>query len=388
MVQFVGNVNQSREGRSARQILEDKIQLGRASAAALIERINTMAPRDSIAKGSALRFGTRAVPEVLGRQATHEQAPELVIGYGDQGARIHRHALGQLASRAGVPSAYLAEMANGFEWQRRLAAGILNEHFHQGEGNTRFLLRNVGTPAGGEVRGFLSDKFRRLDNRPLVDAFATECAKVGAVPVDGTYSDTRVSLKALVPQVYEPVPGEVIAFGVEWGNSDFGSSAHVLRAFMLRVWCLNGATMENALSQVHLGRGISDDIELSQRTYELDTRASISALRDVVVATLAPRKIEAMCAGIQHAHEEKIDWKSARTGLAKKLLKGELAAVEAAFESEDTYNLPAGQSVWRMSNALSWVAGQKDIDSDRKLDLQRLAGQMVNGVADRAMAAA
>jgi len=376
MVQM--NATQSREGRSARQILEDKISIGRASALALIERINTEMPNDSIAKGAAMRFGTRPVSE----DAAEDAVPELVMGYGDKGVTIHKHALGQLSQRAGVPAQYASELANGAAWQRRLIAGVFNEHYHQGAPNTRYLIREVN----GEARGVLSNKFRRLDNRPLVDAFAAECASVGAVPVDGTCSDVRVALKALVPTVYEPVPGEVMAFGVEWGNSDYGASALVLRAFMLRVWCLNGATNENALSQVHLGRGISDDIELSQRTYELDTRTSVSAMRDVVRGILAPKKIEAMCASIARAHEEKIDWKSIKGSLAKKLHKGELKAVEDAFESQDVYNLPAGNTMWRASNAVSWIAGQKDIDADRKLDLERIAGVMVNGVADRVVA--
>lgn len=385
MVQLVA----SREGRSARQILEDKIQLGRQSAAALIERIHAEAPADSIAKGKALRFGTRGEAREVeslrnGRPVTEIALPQLVIGYGDVGNTLHKNALGQLAQRAGIPSAYANELANGAEWQRKLVAGILNEHYHQGEPETRYLLRAVK----GEVRGFLSDRFRRLDNRPLVDAFATECDKVGAVPVDGTASDTRVALKAIVPQVYEPIPGEVLAFGVEWGNSDFGASAHVLRAFMLRVWCLNGATMENALNQIHLGRGISDDMELSRRTYELDTKTSMSALKDVVRATLAPKKIESMCAAIQAAHANKVEWKNVKGSLAKKLLKGELKAAEDAFESADVYNLPAGNTMWRASNAVSWIAGQKDVDADRKLELQRIAGQLVDGRTDRETLAA
>jgi hypothetical protein len=102
--------------------------------------------------------------------------------------------------------------------------------------------------------------------------------------------------------------------------------------------------MENALNQVHLGRQMSEDIELSARTYELDTRASISALKDVVAGTLSPRKVEQLCAGIQKAHEEKVDWKNVKGGLAKKLLKSELAAAQAAFDSPDVYNLPEGNT--------------------------------------------
>lgn len=352
----------------AREILEKKINDGRASAINLFERINTEAPKDAIAKGKAITFA--------------ETEASVAMNYGSESASIHRHALGQLAQRAGVPSTYLAELVGAKEtWKRTLGAKILNEHYNTGERDTKYLVRNVK----GQVRGFLSDRFRRLDCRPLAETLAEESQKLGAVPIEGTVSDTRIAMKVLLPSIYEPVPGEVIAFGLEWGNSDFGAALHSVRAFMLRVWCLNGATMENTLGQVHLGRQMGDEIELSQRTYELDTRASISALRDVVRGTLAPKKVEQLCAGIQLAQENQVEWKSVRTALGKKLLKGELEAARKAFESDDVYNLPAGNSMWRVSNAISWLAGQKDVEADRKLELQRLAGQLVDGRSDAAM---
>lgn len=353
---------------AARSILEKKIAAGRASALNLFERVHAEAPRDSIARGGALSF----VP-VLGDRSEVQVA----LGSNDP-IRIHHHALGQMAQRAGVPTAYLAEMAAGGSWKSELAADILGRHYRNGEGSTRFLVRSVNDQA----RGFLSDKYRRLDSRPLVEAFAMECQKIGAVPVDGTLSDTRVALKAILPTIFEPVPGEVMAFGLEWHNSDFGAGTHAVRAFMLRLWCLNGATMENALAQVHLGRTLSDDIELSQRTYDLDTKASISALRDVVAGTLAPKKIEALCEGIKRADEAKVEWKNVTSKIGRRLLKGELDAAKKAFDSEDVVNLPAGKSVWRASNALSWIAGQTE-DADRKLELQRLAGEVM-GARDAA----
>lgn len=358
----------------ARAILEKKIEDGRASAAGLFERVHQEAPRDSVVRGRALNF----------RAEDGEDLPRLAVQLGDgEILGIHRHALSQLGQRAGVPGAYLSDLSAGPEWQRGLAAEILNRHYHEGAPDQRYLTRAVK----GEVRGVLSDKYRRLDSRPLVEAFATECQALGAVAVDGTCSDTRVALKALLPQVYEPVQGEVLAFGVEWGNSDYGHGMHAVRAFMLRVWCLNGATMENALAQVHIGRQMSEEIELSQRTYELDTRASVSALRDVVRGVLAPAKVEAMCDGIRRAEANQVEWKSLRTSLAKKLPKGELEAARAAFESEDVYNLPAGNTMWRASNAISWIAGQAK-DADRRLDLQRLAGELVTGKRDVEIAAA
>lgn len=64
--------------------------------------------------------------------------------------------------------------------------------------------------------------------------------------------------------------------------------------------------------------------------------------------------------------------------LGKKLLKEELKNVRDAFESEDVINLPAEKSVWRVSSAISWIAG-KTGDGDRKLELQRLAGAVIHG---------
>jgi hypothetical protein len=362
----------------ARDILEKKIETGRAAAMQVFERINREAPRDAIAKGQAIHFG------VADYDNMENPAIGLSLGSSEECLGIHKHALGQFAGRAGIPSAYLAELAGAEfgSWKRNLATEILSRHYHDGEKNSRFLVRQVGT----QVRGFLSDKYRRLDSRPLIEAFAAECAKVGAVPVDGTMSDTRVTMKALIPRVYEPVPGEVIALGIEWGNSDFGAALHSVRAFILRVWCLNGAVMENALAQVHLGRGISDDIELSQKTYELDTRASISALRDVVAGTLSEKAVNALCAGIQRADEEKVEWRSVSSKLGKKLLKSEMEEARKAFESDDVVNLPAGKSVWRVSNALSWLAGHTE-DPDRKLELQRFAGEVIHGRAEAAVAA-
>ncbi len=361
----------------AREILEKRIEEGRKSAVSLFERLHTDLPRDDIKRGQAVHFGTKDF------SGSHEALfPELVMGYAEKEATIHKHALGQLAQRAGVPGAYLAELANGTEWQRKLAAGILNTHYHEGTPDSRYLIRAVRD----EVRGFLSDRFRRLDNRPLAETLIDEARTLGALPIDGTGSDTRVSMKIILPQIFEPVPGEVIAFGLEWSNSDFGAALHAIRAFVLRVWCLNGATMENSLAQVHLGRQLGDDIELSRETYELDTKTSVSALRDVVRGTLAPKKVEALCAGIQRANENKVDWKNVQTGLAKKLLKSEMEAARHSFESDDEINLPAGNTMWRVSNSISWLAG-KTTDPDRKLELQRLAGELVDGKADVKLAA-
>lgn len=346
----------------ARSILEKKIEAGRASAQYLFEVANTKMPKDAIVKGKALEF-----------RSNGPMTPFVEVAYGAEQGIIHKHALGQLAQRAGVPDQYLGELANGSQlWQRNLAAEILNRHYHDGAADERYLVRAVD----GQVRGVMSDRYRRLDSRPLLERFAEKCQAVGAVPIDGTVTDTRFALKAILPTVFEPIPGEVMALGIEWSNSDYGAGLHAVRAFIFRLWCSNGATMENALAQVHLGGRLADDIEFSRSTYALDTRTSVSALGDVIDGTLGAKKIVALLEGIKGANAKGVEWKNVKSGLQKKLLKSELKAAEDAFESEDVINLPEGKSLWRVSNAISWLAGKSE-DSDRKLELQRLAGSIL-----------
>lgn len=358
--------------------LEQAIEAGRVTAMALFERLQTEMPEDQLAKGSALRFGTHRINET-GPDVSPEEVgpPELVMGVGDKGLRIHKHALSQLATRAGVPGAYLADLAHGPEWQRKLAAGILNEHFHQGEPESRYLVRSVK----GTARGVMSNRYRRLDNRPIADSLAAVSKQIGAVPYSGTTSDIRVALKIIIPKVYT-AGGDVIAFGLEWANSDYGASRNVLRAFILRLLCLNGAKTENALAQVHLGRGISEDIELSQRTVEYDTKATVSAMGDVVRTLLLPEKIQQRVDAVNAAAAQGANAVQLRAQLGKRVTKGEAERIVDAFESNDVVNLPAGDTQWRASNAVSWIAGQKDVDTDRRLELERLAGEIITGTRE------
>lgn len=365
------NVAASDAARHARTIMQKKIDGGLASAQALFERINRQVPQDRIVRARGLDFFVTDSGVQVAFQGPSTPAPE-------QGETLHNHALGQIAEKAGIPEKYLRELSNGEEpWQQALAAHALNEHFRTGQPDDRYLVRSVG----GQVRGFLSDKFRRLDSRPLVEAFAESCADVGAIPCEGTATDTRVVLKAFLPMVFEPVENEVLCLGIEWGNSDFGAARHTVRAMIWRLWCTNFATLEDTLAQVHLGGKLSDNIEFSQRTYELDTAASVSALRDVVKGLLGPAKVNALLDTIKAADEKKVEWKNVKSSLQKRLLKGELKAVEDAYQSEDVVNLPPGQTAWRASNALSWFAKRVE-DPDRRLEIERIAGEIVNGKRD------
>ena len=114
----------------------------------------------------------------------------------------------QLAARAEIPLAYTTTLAERGDWGRELLAENFNRIFSKIE-SQRVLTRAVN----GEIRGVLSDSYRRLDSRPIIESFALACAKVGAVPVEGIAGDLRLSIRALLPHVFKTAT-EVFAFGI------------------------------------------------------------------------------------------------------------------------------------------------------------------------------
>lgn len=348
--------------RHARGILGDLIAKGRDSATSVIEKISQEVPTDHIVRASAVGFDLAEGQPVMALPAG--DAPAEVLS-------ISKHAMQQLCTRANLPQAFATYLQSeeAAPWGRELLAHNLRECFTHLPG--KYLARSYD----GQLRGFLSDSYRRLDSRPLIEAFAQACQSVGAVPVQGYATDAKVAIKAMLPTIYEPVPNEVMAFGLCWENSDYGHGPHSLRVFCLRLWCTNYAIADECFRQVHLGKRLAEDMRYSRRTYELDMRTVASAVQDVVSSTLSADRLAAYCEAIKSAASEVIDIKSAVTRM-RSLTKSESEAVVKTCESDDLRVLPDGQTRWRLSNAISWVAGTVE-DAERKLELQKVAGAVL-----------
>jgi hypothetical protein len=346
--------------------LEQLIVQGRTKAGEVVDHVMNHQPSDRLARGGDLSF------------TPHPDRNAVLIDHPDRDAGVirqtlHRHSVQQMAQTTDLPLKFIDGLQQTQEpWGRELLAHNLRTIFANRFSKNRYLLRSVL----GEVRGFLSDRYRRLDSRPIVEAFVTAVQEKGALPYSGYVTDTKIALQAIMPDVYEPVPGEMIAYGLSLENSDFGNGALSVRAYLLRIWCSNLAITQEEMRQVHLGRRLDDSMLYSQETYELDAKTTVSALKDVVGSQLNADALRQRMDSIRVANETAIDGPSAKETLKKMLLKSEQEAVIEAYNSPDTYNLPSGNTPWRLSNAISWVAGKTE-DSERKLELMKFAGEVL-----------
>ena len=344
-------VNKNEAITKLNRLIED----GRQNAGQVIEHVMNHQPQDFIVKANALHFSGKG---------------GLRVALDNAEFGVHRFALGQIAENANLPVKFLNSLTAS-DWGRALIAHNLSEIF-----NHRDAKRHLVRTLNGEVRGFLSDSYRRLDSRPIIEAFVTGVQGLGALPYKGLVTDTKVCIQAILPDVFEAIPGEVIAFVMSLENSDFGNGALSLRVGALRIWCDNLAIFTEDMRQIHLGRRLDENILFSQRTYELDTRTTVSALGDIINAQLNRESIQKRMELLAVNAAKTVDPQQAMRMLRDALGVGEAQKVIDAYKSADIEMIPAGNNAWRLSNAISWVGGQEP-DAEKKLELMKLAGRVL-----------
>lgn len=293
---------------------------------------------------------------------------------------LHSNAVGQLADRMGVPVRYLRTLAMGGEWERLLAATILNQHTDNTQ-RSRVLIRTVGN----EVRGVLSDSYRRLNSVAILTAFVEEAAGQGAVISDAYMNDTKVWAETILPQPIS-IPtrknGDVLIFiGARFSTSDYGDGAVDMRTFMLNGACLNGMVRESVMRQMHLGGKLPDNIALSNRTYELDTKTTVSAVRDLTRNLYLPETIERKAYEVLGASEMEVDLEKEVKKLTSTgaLLKAEGQEVEKLLMKNDPEDgVQGGATLWKLTQAIT--AHARDLTPERSRELHEISGHLLSRV--------
>ena len=293
---------------------------------------------------------------------------------------IHDNAIGQLADRMGIPSRYLRGLASGEPWAKHLAATLLNEHSGWTQ-RSRVLVRTVGR----QVRGVLSDSYRRLNSVEILTAFVQEAAEQGAVISDAYMNDTKIWAETILPTpitVPTAKNGDVIIFaGARFSTSDYGDGAVDMRAFLLNGACLNGMVRESVMKQVHLGSKLPDNLQLSQQTYELDTKTTVSAVRDLTKGLFSKDNLMQKAYEIQGASEIEVDFDHELKRLTRDggLLKQEGKEVEKILMRNDPEDgVQGGATLWKLTQAIT--AHARELTPERSRELHEISGQLLNRV--------
>ena len=325
----------------------------------------------------------------LGVELKRNDHTPVITFNGDEGLKmnmpdgqfsLHANAIGQLADRMGIPQRYLRTLAGGAEWQIALAATMLNEHSGWTQ-RSRVLVRTVGT----QVRGVLSDSYRRLNSVEILTAFVQEAAQQGAVISDAYMNDTKVWAETILPQplvIPTAKNGDVIIFaGARFSTSDYGDGAVDMRSFLLNGACLNGMVRESVMKQVHLGSKLPDNLRLSQETYELDTKTTVSAVRDLTSGLFSRDTLMQKAYEIQGASEMEVDLDRELNNLTKNghLLKQEGQEVQKILMRNDPEDgVQGAATLWKLTQAIT--AHDRELTPERSRELHEISGSLMNRV--------
>ena len=369
------------QGERPAQILERIIEQGTQNAQATIEKVMSLQVENKIVPASRFGFEPR-------------NGSGLILKADDNEWSLHDNALNQMCDRVRIPTRFAKELLAGVRTvgknattftpqEHELRAELLAHNLRKlyGVDGGRYLVRSVDS----EVRGFLTSKYKVLDGKGLLGDFIESASSQGARAFRGIYSDLRYGIAMIMPKVYRLGGRDAVALGVQCKHSDFGCGAFDISLWILRLLCENGMTGQDVIRQIHSGKRLDESFEWSEKTIQLESATVRSAMGDALGSMLTEGKLEGYARMLEKLEEKQVSWSSAKYSLRKKLLKSELEEVEKAFQSNDIVNMPAGQNQWRLANALSLIA--KGADTERKLELERMAGSYIDTVAKEKEAA-
>ena len=260
------------------------------------------------------------------RQSTHKQdyiAPtnmmtmqayddpqELFMLLGDADRfGINRYAHQQIAQHTDIPFKYYQRMMEE-------APDLLVEntnHWFQNKSENR-LVRTLD----GNMRAYLSNRYRLMDNYDLMEAILPALSAAGASIHSADVSDSKLYIKAVVDSMTATIPPPIngqrnevaVQPGIIISNSEVGDGAIAVQPAIHTLACLNMAVWaQNALRKHHLGKRLSDDNEsiqqyMSDQTKELSDAALWSQIRDIANAAMSGTMFEDIVQQLTAARSE------------------------------------------------------------------------------------
>lgn len=346
--------------QKTRDSYQKLIDRGRTQLPAAIDTLQTV-PQDTLVKSELLNL---LIDETNHRSLVVKDNHELDWN-------LHDNAWEQICAKTGFPRMYADKLIDA-DWGKELIETNVNTIFKNDP--RRYLVRAVK----GQARGFLSDRYRRLDMRPIMDSVFAIAKELGLVVIGATATELKAEIKFALATVLEPIKDEPILYWISVRTSDFGDSKLEIAIGINRAWCTNDAKLDTMFSQVHLGKKLPDDIEFSQQTYALDTQTIVSATKDVFADAFTENRIALFCEKLKAAADKDAPKNVTDALRHAGLTKPETEAATLLYSIPDIEILPQGDTMWRFSNVISFLG--QTATPDRKLELEAIAGDVLKRV--------
>jgi hypothetical protein len=306
-------------------------------------------------------------------EATPDAATPVILQGVNGGMALRPTAHAQLAEALRIPKPYYDRMlseapdllaTNANRWLQKQPA--------------RKLVRTLD----GQVRAFLSDSYRPLDNLELAEAVLPKLIGLEAAVISGEVTESRFYLKAVTAKIAGDVkPGDTVQAGLVVSNSEVGQGSLRVEALDYRLVCTNGMIRETAVRKAHLGRGARglDAIEdarefFRDETRQADDRAFFLKVQDAVGSMFDAGRFDTRLMQYRDAQAVVIEADPVRV----------VEATARRFQLNDTertsvlrHLIRGGDlSAWGVANAVTRAAEDAE-QYDRATELEAIGGKVV-----------
>lgn len=298
------------------------------------------------------------------------------IAFGDDDFTVSNHTHTQIGHRLNIP--------------RRFYSALLEDHPDILDHNVNELFkrkpeRRMVRTLDGQARAFMSDRYKRVDNFPIMEASLTALHEVQNVEIESSQvTDRRLYIQARFGHTETAIKvGDPVQSGIVISNSEIGCGSIKIEQLIYRLVCTNGmisATGSNTggMNQYHVGRKIEGDLSvqvLSTKTVHLEEKALLSKITDVVRHFADPKSFEEVVGRMRLSVDTP---KLHRPVEAVQLLADEVNLSEGEKNSVMEHLLRDGDyTQWGMLNAVTRTA--EDVTSyDRSIELERLGGEILD----------
>ena len=279
----------------------------------------------------------------------------------------------QIAARLEIPKKYYDRM-------RHEAPELLDTNVNHWFENSREerMIRTLY----GDVRGFLSNRYRPLDNYDLSMVSFPELKSAGCRIESCEVTERRLYIKAVTEKLtFEVKKGDIVQAGIVISNSEIGCGSLLIEPILYRLICLNGAIMpDSRIRKNHVGRGndlLGEDVQeyLTDETRAADDKAFWMKVRDTIAHAFTQIGFDRHVAKFTEAAEDRfekdpekvIEITSKHFSLSEMESKGVLREM---LKSGDN-------SRFGLINAVTAFAQNEQLSYDRATELERVGGQII-----------
>lgn len=329
------------------------------------------------------------------------QAKELLVTNVEREPVLSHRAIGQLAERMAppMPTAYARKLVDS-----QLFAEVAGVTLPASKKNV--MLRCLD----GGVRAVLSDKYRAIDNYDLAFFALDAVQQAKGEVLKCSLSDDRLHLAFTSRECWEKIYdtaqradtgsheflrllGQRAGGRDEDGgirlhpycvvsNSEVGTGALSVSLGFLNSVCVNGALVDQQVSQIHVGSKLEEGIYTAE-TRETHDKALMLKCRDAIHAALHPNTLVKMV--------KQLEGSQAKTIGQPVDAVNHLIVTQSSLREEDRDELLTyfmrdyDHTAYGLSQAVARLA--QDVDDDRHFEIEALAGSLATGRLTPAMAA-